>query len=95
MDYDDHNIFIKSKEESGVAANFTFSWVNLNHAPKNVSQSTGVSISVIFLIGVISTQGNSFILNQNLMPNSDNTVSHFSYASLIKCKIIQKRNRIF
>ena len=75
MDYDDHNIFIKSTEESGVAANFTFRWVNFNDAPKNVSQSTGVSISVIsviFLIGVISTQGNCFILNQNLMPNSDN-----------------------
>ena len=26
---------------------------------------------------------------------AQNTVSHFSYAPLIKCKIIQKRNRIF
>ena len=37
-------------------------------------------------------------LDDNLNINNvhfDNTVSHFSYAPLIKCKITQKRNMIF
>ena len=38
----------------------------------------------------------SHILDLTVSCNlSVNTVSHFSYAPLIKCKIIQKRNRIF